>query len=91
MGQAGSATLAVKGMGMVTRAEAMRIKDAFSAEHLGRDGVCAVGLGQDEGGAPVLAVQVDASLKNTALNIPDEVGGLPVRVEWTGPFRAQSS
>ena len=75
---------------MVTQAEAMRIKDAFSTQHLGRNGVSAVGIGQDDGGAPVLVVHLDASLKDTATSVPEAVEGLPVRVEWTGPYRKQS-
>jgi hypothetical protein len=76
---------------MVTQAEAIRIKDSFSAQHLGRNGVSAVGVGQDGSGAPVLIVHLDARLKGTATSVPDVIEGLPVRIEWTGPFSKQSS
>jgi hypothetical protein len=76
---------------MVTHAEAVRIKDAFSAQRLGRDGVSAVGVGQDDSGAPVLVVHLDVGSTDAASGIPDAVEGLPVRIEWTGPFHKQSS
>jgi hypothetical protein len=75
---------------MVTEAEALRIKDAFSEQHLGRDGVCAVGVGQDQDGAPVLVVHLDAERTEAPSGVPAVIEGLPVRIERTGPFRAQS-
>jgi hypothetical protein len=75
---------------MVTDAEAMRIKDAVSEQHLGKNGVSGVGIGQDEEGAPVLVVHMDADRTGPPPGLPPVIDGLAVRIERTGPFRAQS-
>lgn len=81
---------ATEGRKMVTDAEAMQIKDAFSEQHLGRNGICAVGIGRDEEGTPVLVVHVDAEQAEEPPSLPSVIDGLAVRIERTGPFRAQS-
>jgi hypothetical protein len=77
---------------MVTFEEALGIKDSFSESHLGRFGVCGVGVGQDDTGAPILVVHVDPDATSPEGDgaIPDQIGDLPVRIEQTGPFRAQA-
>lgn len=69
---------------------ARQIKKRWSRELMQRPDVVGVGLEEDAQGRPVLVVHVLADAAGgTQPGLPAEVDGMPVRIERSGPIRAQ--
>lgn len=58
--------------------------DELTVAVMGREGVSGTAIGE-RGGKPCLKVYVDD--REAGKEVPREVGGFPVVVEVTGPFR----
>jgi hypothetical protein len=62
-------------------------KRRLSLQHLGKGGVCGVGIGNGGKGELVLQVHLDPGDPNAGDNVPEEFDGYVVQKQRTGPFR----
>ena len=65
------------------------VKAKHSDRLLAMPGVVSVGIGRNPDGTTVIIVGLDGPRPDTVERLPQELEGYPVRVEITGPVRAQ--
>jgi hypothetical protein len=71
---------------MATIEEANEIKRKHSLDLLKKPGVCGVDVQADAQGKGVIHIHLDPNL---ASKMPTQLDGVPVKCEFTGPFRKQ--
>lgn len=64
------------------------VKRRYSSELMGRDGVEGIGIERDEAGNDVLVLHVSTQDPAVLKSLPRELGGHPVRIIPSGPYRA---
>ena len=68
--------------------EVRAVKQKHETRWLACPGVVAVGIGQRVDGKPKIVVSVESDSVRIRREIPEEVEGVPVEIQVTGPMRA---
>jgi hypothetical protein len=72
---------------MPSEEEARLVKQRYSSKHLGRDGICGVGVEKDEAGNYVISIHLDTDDPAVRARLPGQIEGYPVKPIFSGPFR----
>ena len=65
------------------------VKAKYERQLMSQPGVISVGIGRGDDGKPVIVVGLDGLRPETRKAMPKELEGYRVRVEVTGPIKAQ--
>ena len=67
----------------------LKVKEKYERQLMSQPGVISVGIGRGEDGKPTIVVSLDGRRTETRKALPKELEGYRVRVEVTGPIKAQ--
>ena len=75
---------------MVTAERAHEIKRRHSQNLFAKPGVVGVGVERDDAGNYILKISIERLDPELCKQLPDQIEGLPVKVDVTEPFRKRS-